>query len=141
MTGDWEPDDSIIEEGRGAERIKKALEKFDIDTKDRVTTSRDDRMDLVRNELRRPKSPPGISSWQLPVIKGDLDIFLTVVQPGAVVPLHSHKRDLFRVVLSGSIYTEGKELKSGDWMFVPAGTRYSYSAPFNPGAILMHVYE
>ena len=54
--------------------------------------------------------------------------FLTVSEPGAIVPSHEHKRDLFRIVVSGSIITNGIELKSGDWMFVPKGVSYGYSA-------------
>jgi mannose-6-phosphate isomerase-like protein (cupin superfamily) len=132
----------MLAKGQGVKRINAALKKAGIVlTKGRVITSRDDSMDEAREELRRLNLPPGFQSWQLPVPKNDLDIFLTVVSPGAVLPEHSHTRDLFRVVLSGSIFTEGKELKTGDWMYVPAGTPYSYSAGFNPGAIVMHVYD
>jgi quercetin dioxygenase-like cupin family protein len=55
---------------------------------------------------------------------------------------HSHKRDLFRVVISGSITTDtGAKLSSGDRMFVPAGTEYGYTAASNPGAFLLHFYD
>jgi quercetin dioxygenase-like cupin family protein len=85
--------------------------------------------------------PPGILSWQLPI---ELDertfLFMTVAQPGAVVPSHSHKRDLFRIVISGSIILDNVELKAGDWMFVPKGTEYSYTAALNPGATTLHAY-
>jgi quercetin dioxygenase-like cupin family protein len=139
---DWKPDDSAIEGRPAAEKIRAALAKHHIETKNRVLTSRDDSMDEVRNELRRGDMPPGIRSWTLPVLpEGGAFVFLTVAEPGAVVPEHTHKRDLFRVVLSGSIITEGKELKTGDWMFVPKGTPYSYSAAFNPGAIILHFYD
>ena len=144
---DWKPDDSVIEGPPGMDRIKEALgalESRGIDTKNRVITSRDPGMDEVRYLLRRPGMPPGIESWQLPVVLENCPIFafLTVAQPGAVVPIHSHKRDLFRIVLSGAIITNGIELKTGDWMFVPKNVDYGYSATLNPGhgAIIAHCY-
>jgi quercetin dioxygenase-like cupin family protein len=138
----WKPDDSEIEGRTGGQRIKAALKKRRINITNRVITSRDPGMDEVRNDLRRPNMPPGIESWMLPFILegGSVVAFLTVAQPGAVVPIHSHKRDLIRFVVSGSIITNGIELKSGDWMFVPKGTEYGYSAGLNPGAIVYHCY-
>jgi mannose-6-phosphate isomerase-like protein (cupin superfamily) len=138
----WKPDDSVIEGKPGAARIKAALKKRRVDVTKRVVTSRDPGMDDLRYDLRRPDLPPGILSWQLPFAleNGSVFMFLTVAQPGAVVPSHAHTRDLFRIVVSGSIVTNGVELKSGDWMFVPRGVPYSYSAGLNPGAILYHCY-
>lgn len=137
----WKPNDKVIEGRIGAERIKTALANHHIVIKDKVITSRDKGMDDVLYELRRPDMPPGIQSWQLPIILDeDTFVFLTVAEPGAIVPTHKHSRDLFRVVISGSIITDGKELKSGDWMFAPKGATYSYHAALNPGAITMHFY-
>jgi quercetin dioxygenase-like cupin family protein len=137
----WKPNDKVIEGNIGAKRIAAALKRRV--AKDEVITSRDEGMDDVLFELRRPDMPPGIESWQLPIILDeDTFVFLTVAQPGAIVPTHKHTRDLFRVVISGAIITDGKELKSGDWMFVPKGAEYSYHATLNPGsgAITMHFY-
>ncbi len=139
----WKPNDKAIEGRIGAGRIKAALEKHGIIIVGgkEVITSRDEGIDDVLYELRRPDMPPGIQSWQLPIILDeDTFIFLTVAEPGAIVPTHKHSRDLFRVVISGSIITDGKELKSGDWMFVPKGAEYSYHAALNPGAVSMHFY-
>jgi mannose-6-phosphate isomerase-like protein (cupin superfamily) len=137
----WKPDDSAIEGVPGAKRIKAALKKHGVVAKG-VMTSRDKNMHEVRHELRRSDMPPGIQQWQLPVLtQGGAFVFLTVSDPGAVVPKHSHKRDLFRIVLSGSIIVDGKELKTGDWMFVPKGEPYSYHAAFNPGAVTLHFYD
>ena len=141
MSQNWKPDDSIIEGRTAAQRIRSALRKRGIHVKDRVITSRDPGMDEVREGLRRKDMPPGFQSWQIPVaLEGPAIFFLTVAEPGATVPTHSHKRDLFRFVISGSILTNGIELKPGDWMFVPRGTPYSYSAALNPGAIITHCY-
>jgi mannose-6-phosphate isomerase-like protein (cupin superfamily) len=138
----WKPDDSVIEGKPGAARIKAALKKRRVNVTNRVITSRDPGMADILYDLRRPDLPPGIQSWQLPIAGdgGSVFFFLTVAQPGAIVPSHSHKRDLFRVVVSGSITTNGVELKSGDWMYVPAGVTYGYSAALNPGAIVYHCY-
>ena len=138
----WKPNDKVIEGRIGAQRVAAALKKQGIVIKDQVITSRDEGMDDVLFELRRPDMPPGIQSWQLPVILDKSTfVFLTVAEPGAIVPTHKHSRNLFRVVISGSIITDGKELKSGDWMFVPKGKEYSYHAALNPGAVTMHFYE
>ena len=142
MSPNWKPDDSVIEGRTGARRVRAALKKHGSNVKDRVVTSRDPGMDEARHELSRADMPSGFRQWQLPLLLENCPVFffLTVAEPGAVVPSHSHKRDLFRVVLSGSIITNGQELKLGDWMFVPSGIPYSYSAAHNPGAITMHCY-
>ncbi|HEY8684084.1 MAG TPA: cupin domain-containing protein [Chloroflexota bacterium] len=140
----WKPPDKEIEGPAGKERIERALKNHGIVIKDKVITSRDKGMDDVLYELRRKGMPEGIESWQLPIILERSTFgFLTVAQPGAIVPTHKHSRNLFRVVLSGAIVTDGKELKTGDWMYVPAGVPYSYHASLNPGsgAITMHFYE
>lgn len=142
----WSPDDSVIEGETGKERIREALKRHRIKTDEsRVITSRDPGMDEVRFHLRRENMPPGYEQWQLPVkLTGETFFFLTVGQPGAVVPTHSHKRDLFRIVVWGSVIYNGIELKQGDWMFVPAGVEYSLSTAMNPsspaGAMTWHCY-
>ena len=143
MSSTWKPDDSVIEGKPGTQRIKAALDKHHVDVKGgKVTTSRDPGAEQLRHSLRRPDMPPGIQSWQLPIMLENCPVFffITVVEPGAVVPLHSHKRDLFRWVMSGSIITNGIELKPGDWMFVPAGVEYGYTAGFSPSAVVGHCY-
>jgi quercetin dioxygenase-like cupin family protein len=141
----WKPDDSVIEGKPGAARIKAALKNRRVNVTNRVVTSRDPGMSDVLYDLRREDMPPGIQSWQLPFVLGGGDdasvfFFLTVAQPGAIVPSHSHTRDLFRIVVSGSLITNGIELKSGDWMYVPTGVEYSYTAGLNPGLISYHCY-
>jgi mannose-6-phosphate isomerase-like protein (cupin superfamily) len=142
VSSKWTPDDSIIEGEPARARIREALDRHQIKIgEDRVITSRDPGMDDVRFHLRRENMPPGFAQWQLPVkLSGESFFFLTVAEPGAVVSTHSHKRDLFRIVVGGSIIYGGIELKAGDWMFVPKGVEYSFSAGLNPGAIIMHCY-
>ncbi|HYL08798.1 MAG TPA: cupin domain-containing protein [Candidatus Udaeobacter sp.] len=141
MSKKWEPDDSTVEGPAGVDRIREALKRHNISTEGRVVTSREPGMDLVRLDLMRENMAPGITSWQLPIWgEGPSFYFITSTAPGAVVPEHAHKRDLFRVVISGSMYVSGVELKAGDWMYVPKGVPYSYSAAFNPGVISLHSY-
>jgi quercetin dioxygenase-like cupin family protein len=143
MGGNWQgPDDDVIEGPAAIQRIKKAINDHQVDDSG-VMTSQDRNMDRAKGALKRQNMPNGIESWSLPVLSdGGAFIFLTTAAPGAVVPKHSHKRDLFRVVISGSIILDdGKVLKSGDWMFVPKGTEYGYKAATNPGAITLHFYE
>lgn len=142
MGTDWKPDDSTIEGDAGIERIKAALEKHNVTTQDRVVTSRDPGMDLVRHELMRGNMPPGVTSWQLPVWEqaGTMFPFMTVAAPGTVIPEHSHDRNLFRIVISGSMRVNGIDLAAGDWMYVPSGVTYSYTAGWDGGVINLHIY-
>jgi quercetin dioxygenase-like cupin family protein len=144
MGGNWQgPDDDVIEGPRAEAKIRKAVNDHLHNHQGGVLTSLEQGMDGVKRDLKRGNMPNGIDSWSLPVLSdGGAFVFLTTAAPGAVVPNHSHKRDLFRVVISGSIILDdGKVLKSGDWMFVPKGTSYGYKAATNPGAITLHFYE
>jgi len=134
----YTPDDRIIEGEEGRQRVAAALERLG----EGVITSLDPSVNDILFDQYRPGMPPGIDQWQLPVkIDGPSLYFLTVVQPGAIVPTHSHKRALFRVIVSGSIILgDGRVLKAGDWMYVPAGTEYSFRGGLNPGAIIFHCY-
>lgn len=147
VTRGWKPDDSAIEGSPGARNIKNVLERHGIIIVGgkQVVTSRDKGMDDVRFELMREGLPAGFVQWQLPIVFGaGAFAFLTVSEAGAVVPTHKHSRNLFRIVLWGSIITDGVELKTADWMYVPKGVPYSYHAAFTGsagGAITFHVYD
>ena len=139
------PNDSVIKADTGKARIKSALEEHRkrYGEMSGVVTSRDPGMNDLLYDLRREDMPADFEQWQLPVkLEGPgVLFFLTVVQPGGVVPTHKHERDLFRVVVSGTILLQdGRELKGGDWMFVPRGVEYSFRAGLNPGAIIYHCY-
>jgi hypothetical protein len=143
----WKPDDSAIEGSPGARNIKNVLERHGIIIVGgkRVVTSRDKGMDDVRFELMREGMPEGFVQWQLPFVFGPgAFAFLTKAEPGAIVPTHKHRRNLFRIVLWGSIITDGIELKTADWMYVPKGVPYSYHAAFPSsagGSGTLHVYD
>jgi quercetin dioxygenase-like cupin family protein len=141
----YTPDDSAIHAEKGKERIRRALEEHRSKHGEMsgVITSRDPGMNDLLYSLRRGDMPPGFEQQQLPVsLKGpDVLFYLTTVDPGAIVPGHRHERDLWRVIVSGSIILDdGRELRSGDWMYVPAGADYSFRAGLNPGAIIYHCY-
>ncbi|TMB47988.1 MAG: hypothetical protein E6J53_00660 [Chloroflexi bacterium] len=142
MSPTWKPDDSVAEGRTGLRTIRAALKKHRVNVTKRVITSRDPGMEQVLWELRREGLPPGFRSWRLPIpVENSPSFpFMTVAEPGAIVPEHSHQKDLLRVIISGSIITNGIELKSGDWMYVPAGVTYGYMAGLNPGAISFHIY-
>lgn len=138
MSPKWQPDDSLAERdekggSKGAKRIKAALRKHKVSSAKRVTTSRDAGMNELKKTLKRSRSsmPPGVEQWQVPVTLGqrkDVLVFTGRMKPGAKVPVHTHKHDVFRVVVSGSVKYEGKTLKAGDWMHVPAGQSYAMEA-------------
>ena len=137
MSPVWQPDDSLLVRGKGgskgARRIKAALQKHRISSVKKVITSRDPRMNSVKLTLKRPRAsmPPGVEQWQLPVTHGPRSAVLSFtgrMKPGAKVPPHVHKNDVFRVVIKGSLKTGGKTLRAGDWMHVPAGQSYALQA-------------
>ncbi len=104
MSAKFTPNDSVIQADAGKERIKKALDNHRKKHGDepRIITSRDPDMNDLLYDLRREDMPPDFEQWQLPVkLEGPALFFLTVVQPGGIVPTHKHARDLFRVVVSG----------------------------------------
>jgi len=145
VSAKFTPNDSVIKADAGRERIKKALEdhRKKHGEMSGVVTSRDAGMNDLLYDLRREDMPPDVEQWQLPVkLEGPgVLFFLTVVQPGGIVPTHKHERDLYRIVLSGSIILDdGRELKAADWMFVPAGVEYSFRAAMSPAAIICHCY-
>ncbi len=146
MSSTWRPDDSLLEkstgnEMKGARRVMDALKKAGIKTEGRIVTSRDKGMAQLKTELARTNSPKGFKQWQLPVVlsEGPGLAFMTVGRKGAKLPKHSHKGHLFRVIVSGSVRANGKLLKAGDWMLVPAGQDYSLEVG-DDGVIAWHVY-
>src|SRR5258708_35143509 len=100
----WKPNDKVIEGRIGADRIKAALEKHGIIIVGgkEVITSRDEGIDDILYELRRTDMPPGIQSWQLPIILAKTPfVFLTVPRPAPIVPPHNPAPNVFRVEISG----------------------------------------
>jgi hypothetical protein len=123
---------------QGSERMRKALQKANVDIENTIVTSRDEWAAQMREELRMANQPSGVAMWQLPVVLNRSLLFLQVLEPAAVVPEHEHVRGaVFRLVISGSIVYNGLELKAGDWMYVPQGQSYSFAAG-SGGATVMY---
>lgn len=143
MSSRWRPDDSFLDkedgEQAGVRRIREVLRKHGF-REGQILTSRDKGMEGVLDELKRNHLPPGIQQWQLPVAIDGTFAFHTVAEADAVIPEHSHRANLFRVVVSGTAIYRDVELSAGDWMLVPKGRRYSLKATSNPGFSINHMY-
>ena len=143
MNSKWRPDDSFLTkkdgEQAGARRIREVLLRHGFEP-GQILTSRDKGMEEVVNELKRTNMPPGVEQWQLPVAIAGTFAFRTVAEPDAVIPDHSHRANLFRVVVSGTAIYRDVELTAGDWMLVPKGKSYSLRAAGNPGFSINHMY-
>jgi quercetin dioxygenase-like cupin family protein len=143
----WKPDASFRErvggEFQGVIRVREALKAAGLEMEKSIVTSRDPKMAKVVELLRSASPPAGLNQWQLPVLGSELTAmyFLTVAAPKSTVPAHAHRDDrVFRLVISGSISFNGVELTGGDWMHVPAGVPYGFTAG-DLGCVLLHVYH
>jgi len=124
----------------GIERIHDALSKVGHKLGSRILTSRDREAVKLCNLLAVDVGAKGFVKWQLPFFLGGGQFFITVAQPGASVGDHSHDNDGVRLIMSGSIYYDGIELNSGDWMYVPQGKKYSFTVGPH-GAIMGYCYQ
>lgn len=139
MSSEWRPDDSLMEADktgkvRGARTVVAALRKNGVHYGRGVITSRDKGVAAAQRDLKREGMPPGVESWQIPIVfrpNGDILSFITRMKPGATVPAHSHDHSVIRFVFKGSLKYGRQTLKVGDWMYVPAGETYSVKAGIN----------
>jgi quercetin dioxygenase-like cupin family protein len=134
VSTEWRPDDSLSGRNKKGEligglRVKAALRKNKVSLGKGVITSRDRGMAAVLRDLKRTGMPKGVSTTQLPIVFGHyLLAFISTLDPGTIVPEHEHTVGVFRVVIEGELIFGRKTLVAGDWMYVPAGTRYSIRA-------------
>lgn len=116
----------------GVRRVQDALRKNDVRFANRVITSQDKGMQATQRDLKRTGSPAGVEQWIMPIVFGPKDkeilCFVSVMEPGAKVPAHSHGQGHFRIVIEGSVKYGGVELNPGDWMSVPEGALYALEA-------------
>jgi quercetin dioxygenase-like cupin family protein len=135
----FNPNQVTFEQGLG--RIRAAVQEAGLTVSGGIVTSRDEGARRAQELLTVTEVPGGFTKVQLPVhLAEPSQLFITVAAPNAEAPEHSHDEgDGFRFIASGSIVYRGMELTAGDWMFVPAGARYSFKAgPF--GALICYCY-
>jgi len=75
--------------------------------------------------------PYGYRAPDIPEEDGRYLAYIAHIEPNVEITNHIHPIEKLadkRVVLSGSITAEGKELTQGDFFWVPANTPYSFKA-------------
>jgi hypothetical protein len=121
----FDPNQVTFDEG--LKRIQAAVRKVGLH-ENRVLTSQDRQVVDAQSLLMVTNVPGGFTKWQLPVyLDKPSQMFVTLAAPNAEVPEHSHNEGAgIRFIAGGSIIYNGKELTAGDWMYIPAGARYSF---------------
>jgi hypothetical protein len=125
----------------GVERIRSIAGRVGLDDRGGILTSRDESVARAQDLLAVSEVPKGFTKWQLPVyLSNPSQLFITAAEPGAVTPEHSHDEgDGIRFIAAGSIHYNDTELTAGDWMYVPAGSRYSFTVG-KFGALMCYCY-
>lgn len=122
--GKFNPNPASFEDG--VERVKEALKISGLKVGNEIITSQDKGINKVLNLLSADNIPDGFKKWQLPFIFSKAQMFFSVGNPDIVVPTHSHDEgDGIRFIVSGSVFYKDKELKAGDWMYIPKGAKYT----------------
>jgi len=113
---------------QGIDRIKEASARAGFKLGKKIVTSRDKPAIKAVNALEVKNVPEGFKKFQLPVFFScATQTYLSFAAPGVKVPEHSHHDGPgIRVIISGSIKFSGKELSEGDWMYIPAGAKYTF---------------
>jgi|SRR6266699_673466 len=133
---------NVLSFEEGIARLNRILEKEGLHPHEHITTSRDEKVDHLREVLKVTNVPRGFQKWMLPVhLTGPSQLYISVAEPHAEAPLHSHDEgNGIRFIISGSITYNGQELTAGDWMFIPKGAQYSMKVgPF--GAVMGYCYQ
>lgn len=140
MTNKWNSNELTFQQG--LKRIVEENKKAGFDYSRQITTSQDKEAKSAVDGLKFPYVPDGFTKFQLPfALNSPTQMFISVGAPGTKVPEHSHDEgDGVRFIVNGSIKYNGKELKTGDWMYVPKGKKYSFEVgPL--GATFFYCYE
>lgn len=127
----------------GIQRILEPSKRFSID-RNKIITSLDEGVSELLKVLKVDNVPEGFTKYQLPVFMMDtpgIQFFFSSGNPDSKVNEHAHTEgDGLRFIVSGSIMYEGKELKAGDWMFIPKGVPYSFDVG-SIGVGIFYCYE
>lgn len=122
----FKPDDSSFDVG--LRKLDEAYKKVGQNPFHKIITSKDEIANELIAQLGKVKTPDGFEKWMLPFSLPGATFYITVGQPWAFVPLHSHSEGFgIRFILSGSIIFNDKELTSGDWFYVPQNAEYSFT--------------
>ena len=77
-------------------------------------------------EVSDPLSVEGLSISVLPVdISAFRQIRYVKVEPRTSIPEHAHEEAVFRLITQGSAVVNGETYSEGDWMIIPAKTKYA----------------
>jgi len=111
----------------GVKKVQKASEKANFKVGDKPITSKDPDAIRVAKLLEVTNVPDGFKKWQLPIIMDcSTQLFISCGLPDVEVPEHSHDEGPgMRFIMTGSIHYKDQELTAGDWMYIPAGAKYS----------------
>lgn len=112
---------------QGLKRIRSAAQRVGL-RPNRVVTSQDHQALEAQRLLMMTDVPGGFTKWLLPVyLDKPSQLLVTLAAPNAEVPEHSHNEGPgIRLIAGGSIIYNGRELTPGDWMYIPAGAKYSF---------------
>jgi quercetin dioxygenase-like cupin family protein len=139
----FDPDDRFLGNRRkvGRDDIDRHLKSKKLKfPRTKFTTSRDRGWSDAL--IERKGMPQGWNTWQLPLYlkNGTSFFFIQRCETGTELPRHGHNVDQLRVVMSGKVSIDGKELSAGDWVFIPGGVKYSMKALSNAGPVILYCY-
>jgi hypothetical protein len=121
----------------GARLGQRATSSRDPQIEEQARTTRDQLGHLVEGDHQFiPFAPtmPGAATGA-----GRFFQWMSRIDPNTTIPGHKHpleKLGDMKVVITGSLTFQGRELSAGDWLWVPSGEAYTFSSG-DRGAILM----
>ena len=136
----FNPNKSTIQ--RCLAEIRKIQTNHQIDIS-KIITSRDITCrEIAYSILKVDNVPEGFTKTMLPVFfESATTMYISSGAPNVQAPEHSHDEgDGIRFMISGSINFGDTELTAGDWMYIPAGKKYSFSVG-PQGATMCYCYS
>lgn len=121
------------------EELVSMLASRGIDLERHIVTSRDKACLKIRETLACSTVPEGFVKWRIPVFLdcAGVNFYLSAAASEAKVASHSHTGPTIRFIIEGSVIFKGVEYTTGDWIYLPANRRYSFSAgPLGATSIL-----
>ncbi len=127
------------------EKIEALEPRLQREVKGKILSSRDSAIAAIGRELIDliPSDFAGVKRFFLPIAprmpKGSTDrygAYFSYLSPDQNIQNRSLPWDALKVVISGSILHNGEYLTPGDWLWIPAGEDYAYTAG-NIGAFVL----